>query len=210
MRKSIIASTIIHLIVIGAAVIWSLGFSRWPRKIDVYQVQLVSMPPPPPKKVTMEESKPKPVPVEKKVPETPVKKPEKVSTKKREVKKEPAKKKEEEKEEIASPGGDKQVKVDTKDFPFAYYLNLLRYRVQENWNPPYQETGEENKINAVVGFQVNRNGKITAMEVETPSGKFLFDQAALRAVAAAGPLPPLPDEYIGEKLTVHIEFEATW
>lgn len=209
MRKSLIASTIIHLVIIGTAVVWSLGFSRWPRKIDVYKVQLVSMPPPPPKKVTMEESKPKPVPVEKKVPTTPVKKPEKVTTKKPEAKKEQVKK-QEEKKEISSPGGDKQVKVDTKDFPFAYYLNLLRYRVQENWNPPYQETGEEKKISSIVGFQVNRDGKITAMEVETPSGKFLFDQAALRAVSAAGPLPPLPDEFSGDKLTVHIEFEATW
>ncbi len=209
MRKSLIASTIIHLIIIGAAVVWSLGFHQWSRKIDVYQVQLVSMPPPPPKKVTMEESKPKPVPIEKKVPETPVKKPEKVTAKKPEKKKEPVKKKEEQKE-IASPGGDKQVKVDTKDFPFAYYLNLLRYRVQENWNPPYQEIGEERRISAIVGFRVERNGKITGVEIENGSGKFLFDQAALRAVAAAGPLPPLPDEFAGEKLTVHIEFETVW
>lgn len=207
MRISILTSLIIHILVIGVAAVWSSGFRNWHRKIDVYQVELVSMPPLP-KKITMEETSPKPVPVEKKIPEIADKAPE-VKAVKTAEKKEPVKE-EETKKQKSSPGGDKEVKVDTQDFPFSYYLNLLRYRVRENWYPPYQETGEEGKINAVVGFRVERNGRITQINVETSSGKFLFDQAAVRAVSTAGPLPPLPDEYLKEALTVHIEFEALW
>ena len=70
MRNSLIISVIIHLVVIGIAAFWSSGFRQWHRKIDVYQVQLVSMPPLP-KKITMEETSPKPLPVEKKIPEMP-------------------------------------------------------------------------------------------------------------------------------------------
>lgn len=208
MRIPIITSLIIHVIVIGLAAVWSSGFRHWHRKIDVYQVELVSMPPLP-KKITMEETNPKPVPIEKKIPE--------MTEKKREIKTvKPVKKREEPVEQAQTrkqsslPGGDKEVKVDIQDFPFTYYLNLLRYRVRENWYPPYQESGEENKMSVVIGFRVERQGKITQISVETSSGNFLFDQAAVRAVSTAGPLPPLPDEYLNEKLTVHIEFEALW
>jgi len=208
MRIPIITSLIIHIMVIGIAAVWSSGFRHWHRKIDVYQVELVSLPPLP-KKITMEETSPKPVPVEKKIPEMANKEPEVKTVKSAKKKDEPVKQ-EETKKQISSPGGDKEVKVDIQDFPFTYYLNLLRYRVRENWYPPYQETGEEGKINVVVGFRVERNGRINQINVETSSGKFLFDQAAVRAVSTAGPLPPLPDEYLKETLTVHIEFEALW
>jgi TonB family protein len=208
MRTSIIASLLIHIVVIGLAVIWSTGFRHWHRKIDVYQVELVSMPPLP-KKVTMEEASPRPIPVEKKIPQMTDKEPEVTTAKPAEKKEEPIKQ-EETKKQTSQLGGDKEVKVDIQDFPFTYYLNLLRYRVRENWYPPYQESGEASKISVVVGFRVERQGKITQINVETSSGKFLFDQAAVRAVSTAGPLPPLPDEYLNETLTVHIEFEALW
>jgi TonB family protein len=208
MRISIVTSLIIHIIVIGLAAAWSSGFRHWHRKIDVYQVELVSMPPVP-KKITMEETDLKPVPIEKKIPEMTEKKPE-IKTVKSAKKREERVEQEETKRQASRPSGDKEVKVDIQDFPFTYYLNLLRYRVRENWYPPYQESGEENKMSVVVGFRVERQGKITQINVETSSGKFMFDQAAVRAVSTAGPLPPLPDEYLNEMLTVHIEFEALW
>lgn len=209
MKKELVISTMIHLVIVATMAIWSTAFRHWQRKIDVYQVELVSMPPLPPK-VTMEETPPKPAPVEKKPPEPDVKKPEQTPVVKPKTKPEKPVEKPREKKESSPIGGDKQVKVDIQDFPFAYYLNLLRYRISQNWNPPYQQTWEEGKISVVVGFTVERSGRLTEIKVEDSSGKFMFDQAALRAVATAGPLPPLPDEYSKERLTVHIEFEALW
>ena len=49
-------------------------------------------------------------------------------------------------------------------------------------------------------------GAIQAPMVESPSGNFLFDQAALRAVTQANPLPPLPDQFEDEYLGVHFSF----
>ncbi len=207
MRKAVFISLFFHILLVTAVASWSKVFPRWPRKIDVYRVELVRMPAPK-KEVSMKEAPPKPAPpapkpVEKK-PEVKTKpQPKTVSTK-------PA-----QKTEIPEPAAEEssessQVKVDTKDFPYSYYLNLLRYRVQENWNPPYQETGRRQKISAIVRFKVLRNGQITDVKVENSSDRFLFDQSALRAVQAAGPLPPLPDEFSGDDLGVHIEFEALW
>ncbi|RQW00344.1 MAG: TonB family protein [Calditrichaeota bacterium] len=209
MKKSVFISLFFHIILISFMVGWSSVFPRWPRKIDVYRVELVRMPAPK-KEVTMKESTPKPAPptpkpVEKK-PEVKTKtraKPKTVTTK-------PAPKTETPEPQAPETSESSQLKVDTRDFPYSYYLNLLRYRVQENWNPPFQETRKNQKISAIVRFKILRNGKITAVEVENSSERFLFDQAALRAVYAAGPLPPLPDEFSGEDLGVHIEFEAIW
>jgi TonB family protein len=207
MRSSVIISLFLHIILIGFVIGWSSVSPRWPRKIEVYRVALVR-PPAPKKELTMKESSPKPVPPSpqpvKKAPEVKSRpQPKSVSTK-------PAVK-----NEIAAPAPQEssqssQLTVDTKDFPYSYYLNLLRYRVEENWNPPYQGSQKNQKISAIVGFKILRNGKITAVTVETSSERFLFDQAALRAIHAAGPLPPLPEEFSGDDLGVHIEFEALW
>jgi len=207
MRSAVIVSLSLHIILIGLVIGWSSVFPRWPRKIDVYRVELVRMPAPK-KEVTMKESAPKPAPpapkpVKKEVPVKNQPKPKSVSTK-------PVARKETPAPEAQESEQSSQLKVDTKDFPYSYYLNLLRYRVQENWNPPYQETRKNQKISAIVGFKILRNGKITAVSVEASSERFLFDQAALRAIYAAGPLPPLPDEFSGDDLGVHIEFEALW
>ena len=109
----------------------------------------------------------------------------------------------------AAPGvGGSQVTVETQDFPFSYYLSLIRFRIQDRWRPPYQTTGESNKLVTVVGFRILRNGGVSEVDMENSSGRFLFDQAAIRAIRTLGQLPPLPAEFTGEYLTVHIEFES--
>lgn len=109
-----------------------------------------------------------------------------------------------------APGTSNQVNMETNDFPFAYYLRLLRQRIQENWDPPYQATDQGRSPRAVITFQVQRNGAITNMIVQNSSGIFLFDTAAQRAVRSVGTLPPLPDAYLEETLRVTINFEVQW
>ena len=59
----------------------------------------------------------------------------------------------------------------------------------------------------MVRFQVERDGTVTEPEIEVSSGLSFVDRAALRAVIAASPLPPLPPEYSGSRLGVHLIFE---
>jgi TonB family protein len=101
--------------------------------------------------------------------------------------------------------GTNRMKIEISNFPFAYYLNILKFRIQENWRPP---PGRSKRETAVVGFTISRQGKISKIVLEKSSGKHHFDQAAQRAVHYADPLPPLPSDFIEDFLSVHIEFEG--
>ncbi len=89
------------------------------------------------------------------------------------------------------------------DFPFSYYVEQLQSLIGANWlKPPVPD-----KTSVVVAFRVLRSGQVTDVKIETPSGISVYDRAASRAIYAANPLPPLPPEYHGDALGVHIRFQ---
>lgn len=98
-------------------------------------------------------------------------------------------------------------KVDAPNFAFPHYLALIQVRIENQWRPPYSGGGQ---YLATVHFIIARSGNVLSSEIEKSSGNFAFDQAALRAVQTASPLPPLPDGSGLETLGVHFDFVATW
>jgi TonB family protein len=102
-------------------------------------------------------------------------------------------------------GGGSRITVDGPVGSSGYYLEIIRRRVESNWAPP-ASTGS---FVAGVRFEIRSGGRIEDVSLEKPSGRLLFDQAAQRAVLSAGQFPPLPGE-LGDRLTVHIEFEPVW
>jgi len=88
------------------------------------------------------------------------------------------------------------------DFPFTFYVDQMLTLIGGNWLKPEGSEG----IAAVIGFQIQRDGRITDVKLLTPSGVGVYDRAAVRAVYAANPLPPLPPEYKGDHLGVHLRF----
>ncbi|MFQ5639346.1 MAG: energy transducer TonB [bacterium] len=101
--------------------------------------------------------------------------------------------------------GGKSVRLDVDEFPFSYYLALLQSRIQANWEPPFRTAAVVRK--AVIYFKVHRSGQIANIVIESSSGERLFDQAAIRAVTLANPLPSLPVDFPLRSLGVHFEFE---
>jgi TonB family protein len=95
------------------------------------------------------------------------------------------------------------VSLDAADFPFAYYIATVRRKIATNWQGP---GGSSEAIHCRVYFRVSRSGAIDGASVESSSGNFLFDQAALRAVVQANPLPPLPGGFPDSYLGVHFSF----
>jgi TonB family protein len=95
------------------------------------------------------------------------------------------------------------VMLDVADFPFAYYISTVKRKIAANWQVP---GGSSEAVHCRVYFRVARNGSIDGASVETSSGNFLFDQAALRAVVQANPLPPLPGGFPDSYLGVHFSF----
>ncbi len=104
-------------------------------------------------------------------------------------------------------GGGGGVRLDAPDFAFPHYLTLLQFRIESQWRAPYAGQGE---YLATVHFVINKNGKVLSTELEKSSGVFAFDQAALRAVQGANPLPALPEGSNLETLGVHFDFVANW
>ncbi len=96
------------------------------------------------------------------------------------------------------------INLDASDFPFGYYLVSIRRKIASNWNVINASGGEA--AHCRVYFKINRRGGIISPTIETSSGYFLFDQAAVRAVLQAVPLPPLPGEYQEDYLGVHFSF----
>ena len=96
--------------------------------------------------------------------------------------------------------------VDAADFPFSYYLSLVRDRIAGNWQPP-SGLGSGEIAQAVVYFKIARSGAVTDVRLETPSTADFFDRAALRAVVLSNPMPPLPAGFPGGDLGVHFGFE---
>ncbi|MBP1619594.1 MAG: TonB terminal [Acidobacteria bacterium] len=54
--------------------------------------------------------------------------------------------------------------------------------------------------------RIDRGGRLVESGIELPSGVAAFDRAALRAVYAAAPFPPLPQGFGGSTLTLHLDF----
>lgn len=93
-----------------------------------------------------------------------------------------------------------------EDFPFADYLYRIRDLIAAQWSPP--PTGPYGlKRRAEVFFRLGTNGRLVVQpRVDGGSGDTAFDRAAMRAIAAADPFPPLPREYDGQSLGVGLAF----
>jgi len=96
------------------------------------------------------------------------------------------------------------VRVDEADFKFAYYLEIIKERISDNWTPPPVGMGT---TLTTIYFKIDRSGSISDIKIEKSSGSDIFDKSALRAVSEATPLPPLPAGFRGKWLGVHFEFE---
>lgn len=89
-----------------------------------------------------------------------------------------------------------------EDFRFTYYVQRMLTLIESRWYKPPVPPGTV----ARVRFTVLRSGQVTGIALEQSSGVPSFDRAALRALYAANPLPPLPPGYARSSITVHLTF----
>ncbi len=87
-------------------------------------------------------------------------------------------------------------------FPFSYYLNRVLAVIEGNWFRPPASAGTTCQVRCVI----ERSGRLAEAGLESASASPAFDRAALRAVYAAAPFPPLPEGFGGTELTLHLEF----
>jgi protein TonB len=94
-------------------------------------------------------------------------------------------------------------KIDQADFNYPYYIERLALIIGMNWFKPTQSVA----TNPVVHFQILKDGTIADARVVVSSGLPFVDRAALRAVLASSPLPPLPAEYGRSDIGIQVVFD---
>jgi TonB family protein len=98
-------------------------------------------------------------------------------------------------------GGTGQITDLDGSFPFLYYLKQAQSQITSNWARVGSGPGR-----VQVYFKIMRDGSLTGVRVESPSGIDAMDQSALMAVKRSTPLPRLPDGFEGSSLGVHFWF----
>jgi len=192
-RRALLASAALHVLLgVGGFLLALRGPSR-PDLPPIYQVNLVQAAELPPRRTP-----PEPEPVVEEPPEEP-----EAVEKVPEPEADPPKPEpKDEQPEAVERGPSLPVTLEGQPFEFPWYLEALVRKVERNWRPG------EGTLKTTIYFRIDRAGRVSDVEVADPSGSFLFDRAARRAVEASDPMPPLPAEYSGDFLGVYFDFDA--
>ncbi|MDO8734616.1 MAG: TonB family protein [Elusimicrobiota bacterium] len=97
--------------------------------------------------------------------------------------------------------------VDAGNFPYMGYVNILRNKVAQNWNPEPYPSSSPKKV--LVYFKILKDGVVANLTVKESSGVSFIDRAAIRAITNSTPFPPLPAGYADDYLGVYFMFELS-
>jgi len=81
------------------------------------------------------------------------------------------------------------------------YLATMIQLIQRNWSAKQQVAGD-----TLMKYTIQRDGRLSNVEIEKTSGYFALDQTAQRALLVTRQLPPLPPQFTENTLTVHLIF----
>lgn len=88
---------------------------------------------------------------------------------------------------------------------FGPYGDLVRDLVAQHWNRANVHSSPSQWC--AVSFTIARNGTVTNVHVTKPSGDYLLDTSAQRAVLDSNPLPSLPPQFERNDVTVEFRFQ---
>jgi len=92
-------------------------------------------------------------------------------------------------------------------FPFQFYLQMISDKITANWFQSLVDPGVGGLLQTQVYFRIYKNGSISDIKIDVSSGVESFDLSARRAIQAAAPFAPLPNEYDGQYLGITLVFE---
>jgi protein TonB len=92
-------------------------------------------------------------------------------------------------------------------FPHAYYLALVKNKLQANYAVPVHPGGAVDVLAVRITFRLSRDGSLSGVAVDIPSPYPPLDDAALRAVYRSAPFPGLPPAYTGDSLELAVTFD---
>lgn len=87
-----------------------------------------------------------------------------------------------------------------------WYLASVQRKIWMLWN---QQIRSGPRLAVRVKFTILTDGAVEDIQVVSPSGVYLLDQAAQRAIYSAAPFGPLPKHYRTKRYTIHALFRPT-
>ena len=96
--------------------------------------------------------------------------------------------------------------LDDATFQYGWYLSNMSSIFSRNWTRPIKPDLDRT-LRAVVHFRIQKDGNLTEIVLEQPSGDASLDRSALRAIQDSNPLPPLPYQYGKDSLGVRFFFD---
>jgi TonB family protein len=74
------------------------------------------------------------------------------------------------------------------------YLSEVQAHIASFWTaPPVDISGKS--LTVIVRFRLERDGRVSSVMIEKPSGNEYYDLSAHRAIQSAIPLPPFPEDF---------------
>jgi TonB family protein len=198
MKREILFSACGHLIIIAALLLLSSPLGKSKIYPTIYQVSLISLP-----KLEVKTAQAQELPAPKVILKEEKTLPKKVTAKKKPP--EPAKEepnKTQEQNPTQQIEGLGQATLEGERLESPYYAGIVFAKIKSMWRNPVESAS----LQATISFKIQKDGEVTDAAIEVSSGNNLYDQAALRAVLTASPMPPLPTHYAGKDLTVHLNF----
>jgi TonB family protein len=92
--------------------------------------------------------------------------------------------------------------LDVQNFCCPDYLVTMLQIIQKNWNARQEVAGE-----SLIMFQIQRDGRLTDIELERSSGFAALDLTAQRTLFLTQRVTPLPSAFLDDHLTVHLRFQ---
>lgn len=105
------------------------------------------------------------------------------------------------------PRSNLELRSDPMGVDFKPYLLQVLTAVRRNWFAVYPEAarlGQRGRV--TLEFAISKQGGVAKVVFSGESGARALDQAAVAAVSASNPLPPLPPEFRGERVVLQMTF----
>ena len=100
-----------------------------------------------------------------------------------------------------------ELKSDPQGVDFRPYLTQILATIRRNWNavmPESVKLGRRGKVGLT--FSISRVGRVDKMVYAFQSGSDPLDRAAIAAISASNPFPPLPGQFKGDRIVLQLNF----
>lgn len=101
-----------------------------------------------------------------------------------------------------------ELKSDPMGVDFRPYMRQIIQTIRRNWFAVYPEAARlGTRGQTVIGFRIARQGLVAKVVLSGQSGAKPLDEAAIAAISASNPLPPLPKDFRGAQIDIQLTFK---